>query len=78
MLRDLIDIIREKRGDGALKVAVVHTAAWEAAQILRDMAVRQLNCAETFITAMSPTLGVHIGPNSLSLCYVPVWALSEP
>ncbi len=73
----MIDVVRMKWGGAALKVAVVHTAALDSAERLRDMAGSQLNCAELFLAEMSPTLGVHIGPNSLSLCYVPAEALPE-
>jgi fatty acid-binding protein DegV len=44
----------------------------------REMAAQQLNCVEISISEMAPILSVHIGPNSLSPCYVPVRVLSEP
>jgi hypothetical protein len=51
----MIDVVQAKWGDAALKVAIVHTAALDAAQCLRDMARKQLNCAEIFLAEMSPT-----------------------
>lgn len=71
----MIEIIRADVGDAAIKVCFVHTTAHELAEQLQDMVREQLHIVEAFIAPMSPALGVHVGPDSVSVSYVPLSVL---
>jgi DegV family protein with EDD domain len=43
-------------------INVMHAGAPEGADILREWAARNLNCAELFITQFHPFMGAHTGP----------------
>ena len=43
-------------------INVIHAGAPERADILREWAAHNLNCAELFITQFHPFMGVHTGP----------------
>ena len=43
-------------------INVIHAGVPERADILRDWAARNLNCAELFITQFHPFMGAHTGP----------------
>jgi len=57
---------------GKAKVAFVDTVALSEAQTLRAMVEERPKCLEELMAALSPALGVHRGPNTVGVCYVPV------
>jgi fatty acid-binding protein DegV len=50
----------------------MHAAAREEAEKLKEMVEARLTCVESFISELSPALGVHTGPGTAGLCYYPV------
>jgi DegV family protein with EDD domain len=59
-------------GQGAARVAYVHAAAQEEAEKLKAMVEQRVEVVESVICELSPALGVHTGPGTVGLCYVPV------
>jgi DegV family protein with EDD domain len=57
---------------GKVKIAYVHAAAREEAEIIKAMVEKRLTCVESLITELSPALGVHTGPGTAGLCYYPL------
>ena len=57
---------------GKIKVAYVHAAAREEAEKIRDLVEERLTCVESLFAELSPALGVHTGPGTAGLCYLPV------
>jgi DegV family protein with EDD domain len=57
---------------GEIKVAYMHAAASEEAEKLKEMLEERLTCVESFVSELSPALGVHTGPGTAGLCYYPL------
>jgi len=58
-------------GQGAARVAYVHAAALEEAEKLKAMVEQRVEVVESVICELSPALGVHTGPGTVGLCFVP-------
>ena len=50
-------------------VAVMHAAAAERAEKLRQQISSRFNCAEIFITEFTPVMGVHTGPGVIGVAF---------
>ncbi len=50
-----------------IKVAYMHVAALDQAEILREQVRRQFICDEEWMTPLSPTLAVHSGPGTVGV-----------
>lgn len=57
---------------GALKIAYVHVAARQEAEKLKEMVERRVTAVESLFAELAPSLGVHSGPGTTGLCYLPV------
>jgi len=57
---------------GRVKVAFVHAAALEEVEKLQAEVEQRLTCVETLVAELSPALGVHTGPGTAGVCYLPV------
>jgi len=69
-LRRILDIVAERvDGKSNVRIGVSHANDPEEARKLLDMAVAELNPVETLITDLSPVIGTHVGPGTLSLAY---------
>ena len=70
-LRRMLDLT-EKDLDGrkAQIISVFHAAAPELAQDLLDSAASRLQPEETIFTEVSPVIGAHTGPGTVSLTYL--------
>jgi DegV family protein with EDD domain len=69
----MVDMVESAVGtEGKIKVAYVHAAAQEEAEKIRDLLEGRLMCVESIIAELSPALGVHTGPGTAGLCYLPV------
>jgi DegV family protein with EDD domain len=69
----MVDMVEAAVGQaGKIKVAYVHAAAQEEAEKLKALVEARLTCVESLIAELSPALGVHTGPGTAGLCYVPV------
>lgn len=72
----MVDLIRGVVADAPIKAVFVHSQAEALAARLRGLVGEQLNVVETFTTRLSPALGVHNGPGTVSVSYVPVSILT--
>lgn len=55
-----------------IRAAFVHVAARAEAERLREMLSERLPLAESLIAELSPALGVHSGPGTTGICFIPV------
>ena len=69
----MVDLVEAAVGRmGKIKVAYVHAAAQEEAEIIKQLFEQRLTCVESLIAELSPALGVHTGPGTAGVCYFPV------
>lgn len=57
---------------GNIKIAYVHVAAREEAEKLKSLVEARITTVESLFAELSPALGVHSGPGTTGLCFVPV------
>lgn len=57
---------------GRIRIAYVHVAAREEAEKLKEMVESRITVVESIFAELSPALGVHSGPGTTGLCYIPV------
>ncbi len=55
-----------------IKIGYMHAGALDNLQILKSKVENRIECAESFISELSPALMVHTGPGTSGLCYFPV------
>jgi DegV family protein with EDD domain len=61
-------ILAEERSEGqTVHMGVIHANAPEVAEDFRKQIIQRLNCAEMFITELSPVIGTHVGPGTIGL-----------
>ncbi|MCK4692624.1 MAG: DegV family protein [Anaerolineales bacterium] len=71
--KKMVDMVESAVGYmGKIKIAYVHAAAREEAEIIKLMVEERLTCVESLISELSPALGVHTGPGTTGICYFPV------
>lgn len=63
----MINSIKEKHGDKAINLAIVHGLAKKEAEQLMAKLKETLNIKESFIRQVSPVLGMHTGPGLLGI-----------
>lgn len=69
-LARMVDLLEERiAGRSPVRLAAVHSAALEVARGLLAEASARVNPVETTIAAVSPTVGVHLGPGAVGLCF---------
>lgn len=69
----MVEMVESAVGSmGKIKIAYMHAAAREEAEKLKEMAEQHLTCVESFVSELSPALGVHTGPGTAGLCYYPL------
>jgi DegV family protein with EDD domain len=69
----MVEMVEAAVGNmGKIKVAYMHAAAREEAEKLKEMLEERLTCVESFVSELSPALGVHTGPGTAGLCYYPL------
>jgi len=69
-IRRLVEIITEAvDGKSTPILAVAHANAPDDAQNLLEMASALLNPTETLLTELSPVIGTHVGPGTVTLGY---------
>jgi DegV family protein with EDD domain len=71
--RMMVDMVETAVGQyGKIKIAYLHAAALEEVDKLRTLVEKRLTCVESLVAELSPALGVHTGPGTTGICYVPV------
>jgi DegV family protein with EDD domain len=54
-----------------IKIAYVHAAAQEEVERIRSLVEERFECSESLVAELSPALGVHSGPGTAGVCYLP-------
>lgn len=68
----MVEKIAERVGDGAaLSCFILHGDCLHEAERLADSLRARFNCVLLEISRANPALGVHIGPDTLGICYFP-------
>jgi DegV family protein with EDD domain len=68
-VKRIISMMRDNVGDSPVHVAVMHTYAEEEAIELKETVAASFNCAELWLTEMSPLMGYATGTGTLGLAY---------
>jgi DegV family protein with EDD domain len=69
----MVSMVEAAVGPGSrVRVAYVHAAAREEAEKIKRLVEQRLICVESLVAELSPALGVHTGPGTAGLCYLPV------
>jgi DegV family protein with EDD domain len=65
----LLRLMQENVTNTPLHVAVMHAGDIHEAENLKREIASRFQCAELFITAFSPVMGAHTGPNSIGFAF---------
>jgi DegV family protein with EDD domain len=68
----IIESMRQRLGERAVNVAVVHARAPEAGQALLERVRQTLNCKETFVANLSIAVSAHLGPGTVGIVAYPL------
>ena len=68
-MRLMIDEMARKAEDLPLHVAILHAGEPEKAEALRQRVAEQFDCAELFVTELTPVMGAHTGPGVLGVVF---------
>lgn len=70
-LRRMLDLVeRDIAGREPVRISTFHALAEEDNQALMEEAVERFNPIETITTHVSPVIGAHTGPGTLSIAYM--------
>ncbi len=61
-IQKIKELIETKFKDKTINIAIIHGGAEEEAKLLMESVKKLLNVKESFISQISPALGVHTGP----------------
>ncbi len=68
-LRVMLEQIAERVDGDQLHVAILHADVPEQAEALRQQLAEQFNCAELYVTELTPVMGAHTGPGVLGVAF---------
>jgi DegV family protein with EDD domain len=78
MLQEMAERVNgDGRGARPLHVAILHADEPEKAEVLRQQVVEQFDCAELYVTELTPVMGAHTGPGVLGVAFYSEEALSS-
>ena len=67
----MVQLVGEKiAGRTPVRVSVFHANVPEAAQALLERIVKQFNAVEGILTDVSPSIGSHVGPGTISIAFM--------
>jgi DegV family protein with EDD domain len=67
----MVSLVEEGIGDRRpVRISVFHALAREEAIELQDTLVKQFNADEAILSDVSPVIGTHVGPGTLSIAYM--------
>jgi len=67
----LLQLMRDKVGQSAVHVAVMHAYDPDEARKLKERISSEFNCAELWVTEFSPVMGYATGTGTLGLAFYP-------
>ena len=65
---EMID--NDVQGKSPIRVSVFHALADDAAQVLLERTVKHFNAVEGIMSFVSPVVGSHVGPGTISIAYM--------
>jgi len=65
----ILQMMRDKVGQGLVHVAVMHAYAQDEAERLKERISSEFNCAELWLTEFSPVMGYATGTGTLGFAY---------
>ena len=65
-------MVRQKVGDRAINVAIVHANDLHAAEAMRKKVCAVLNCKDIFLAELSIPVASHLGPGTIGIVAYPV------
>jgi DegV family protein with EDD domain len=69
-IQAMVDLVEHDiAGKNPVRISVFHANAPEIAQQLQDRIVKQFNAVEGILSWVSPVVGSHVGPGTLSIAY---------
>jgi DegV family protein with EDD domain len=69
-IQAMVDLVAQDiNGRTPVRISVFHANAPEIAQQLQDRIVKQFNAVEGILSWVSPVVGSHVGPGTLSIAY---------
>ena len=68
-IRRLLELTRERAGDGRLHATVMHANAESEAQDMMRALESGFRCEELFISEFSPVMGAHTGPGLMGIAF---------
>jgi DegV family protein with EDD domain len=68
-IRIILQHIAERANGRPLHAAILHADVPEEAEALRQAVAEKFNCAELYVTEMTPVMGVHAGPGVLGVAF---------
>ena len=68
--RRLVELMRERAGEGPISACVMHADAEDAAQKLRAEVEAAFECEQMFVAQFAPVMGAHIGPGLLGVAFL--------
>jgi DegV family protein with EDD domain len=70
VMRRIIELAAERIGSNQpIRLSALHANSPEDAKMLLDEASEVLNPVESFLSEVSPAIGVHTGPGTIGLCW---------
>ncbi|MCE5207229.1 MAG: DegV family protein [Chloroflexi bacterium] len=70
--QSMAEMVEKSADNRQIKIAYVHAAAKDEIERLREEIESRIQVVESFVTELSPALGVHSGPGTTGLCFYPV------
>ena len=70
VMRRIAELVAERIGSAQpIRLSALHANSPDDAQMLLDEASAMLNPVESFLSEVSPAIGVHTGPGTIGLCW---------
>jgi DegV family protein with EDD domain len=67
----MLTMIRKRVGENPVHMAVMHAYAPDDAEKLKEQVAAEFNCAELWVTELSPVMGYATGTGTLGLAFYP-------
>jgi DegV family protein with EDD domain len=68
-IRTMLKRMEETAAGRPLHAAVLHADVLEEAEALRQQVANRFNCAELYVTELTPVMGAHTGPGVLGVVF---------
>lgn len=69
----LIEIVQERTSNGKYEIIVIHANALEKAEALRELLLESTGFTRISLATFGSVIGTHLGEESISLGYIPIF-----